>query len=121
METENGGNHVGCVERVFEEHLVADGDVSDLVGRNAGEDVGLEPLDGGGGGGEVGEDFVGDADHDVDSGAGESAESGRVCVEEADVCYVVGFEDVDGGGGRRDVVGYSAVADSDWWWSCGRG
>ncbi len=58
------------VERVFEEDLIADGDVADLGGGDVGEDVGLEPLEGEVGGvvGEGGEDFVRHADHEFDSG-----------------------------------------------------
>lgn len=48
MEIENGGDKVRGVEGVFEENLVADGYVSDLIGGDVVEDVGSEPVEGSG-------------------------------------------------------------------------
>lgn len=87
MEVENGGKDVGDVVRVFEEDLVADGEVVDLVGGDVGEDVGLEPGEGSRdcGGGEGGEELVGDADSEADCWGGrEGLEGGGVGVEETD-------------------------------------
>lgn len=93
VEVENSRKDVGGVERVFEEDLVADGDVADLISWDVGKYIGPEPVEGGVGGvgGEGGEDFVGHADHEHDSGAREGSESGGIRIKEADIFDAVGF------------------------------
>lgn len=68
----NGGNNVWSVIRFFEKDFVSDGDISDLIGWDVSEYVGLKPLEGGvdGSGGEGRQDLVGDGDHEFDAGVG---------------------------------------------------
>ena len=94
------------------EDLVADGDEGDLAGGVEGEDVRVDPLSGGVGIGSQAGDVAG-TDDDLDAGAGEGGDDGRIGAVEADPLDRSGAEEVGSGRRRREVVGDLAVVDAD--------
>ena len=86
-EKERGKFGIGGVD------FVADGDVADFGGGKVGNDVGLDPC--GGVGLEGGAVCVGDAEEELDVGALEAGDGGRVRVVDSHFFYSVGFVELD--------------------------
>ena len=94
--------------------FVADSNGFDFRGRVVGDDVLFDPCVGEGeafGGGE--EEFVGQIDGDFNARAGNGSENGRIGVVNLDPLKGVGFEEVNDLDGGREIVGDSAIVDTN--------
>lgn len=97
-----------------DEDLVPDGNGFDFRRRIVGGDILFDPSVGeceAFRGGE--EELVGQIDGDFNAGAGESSENRRIGVVDFDPLKAVGFEELDDFNGGREIVGDSAIVDSN--------